>query len=138
MLTSRQPLPPTYDVQLAGIPGFRACIEYSMTTVVNNRTKVFGIGISNKSVYQNNVSIPCINIMHQESPLLSFIIHVPAHRALYLFRFPDQTILACPKHQNGGSLRANYLRRALSLSKSRSRCQSLLSSSRHLFVMFVC
>lgn len=41
------PLPPTYECELSGIPGFIAKIEYSIrTTVVKSSKSLFGMGVS--------------------------------------------------------------------------------------------
>ena len=38
ILTSKQPLPPSYEEHLSGVPGFRANIEYVVQTIINSKT----------------------------------------------------------------------------------------------------
>jgi hypothetical protein len=39
----RQPLPPSYEVTLDGVPGFHACVEYSVSvTAAKAKTSLFG------------------------------------------------------------------------------------------------
>lgn len=45
-----QPLPPTHEVHLSGVPGFRATIDYSVTVYVHKAKSASLLLIKNKCV----------------------------------------------------------------------------------------
>ena len=45
LISATQPLPPSFESNLPGLPGFHATITYSLSVVVNkNRSSLFSLG----------------------------------------------------------------------------------------------
>ena len=55
----RQPLPPTHEVHLSGVPGFRATIDYSVTVYVHKTRSSTLIPIKSRCVHKAHLSYDC-------------------------------------------------------------------------------
>lgn len=105
VLTAAQPLPPTYEEHLSGLPGFTANIDYAVHLVINNKHNLKSALFGNTKTY-----VTLIALLHDGGSKHLFIAacqrplyttRAPAPQSLYLLLCVSRLSSVLMSHPNG-------------------------------------